>query len=86
MGSLGAAPQIALLVVAAVAGAILGLIASHFVRGNKRRMRMLIVLGFTCGLIAGTILRRRRRAAGHFRFATLISGLWPPQWRHQLRW
>ena len=61
MGSLEPTHLIALLVAVAIIAAICGFIASAAARRNKRRARGLFLVGFFCGLMAGTILRGRRR-------------------------
>src|ERR1700686_5502030 len=66
MGTLGPTHLIALLVAVAIIAAICGFIASAVARRNKRRARGFFLLGFFCGLMAGAILRGRRRGPGHF--------------------
>jgi uncharacterized membrane protein YeaQ/YmgE (transglycosylase-associated protein family) len=61
MGSLGPTHLIALLVAVAIIAAICGFIASAVARRNKRRARGFFLVGFFCGLMAGAILRGRRR-------------------------
>ena len=61
MGSLGSTHLISLLLAVAIIAATCGFIASAVVRRNKRRARRLFLLGFFCGLMAGAILRGRRR-------------------------
>jgi hypothetical protein len=61
MGSLGPTHLISLLLVVAIIAATGGFIASAVVRRNKRRARGSFLLGFFCGLMAGVILRTRRR-------------------------
>ena len=61
MGSLGPTHLIALLVAVAIIAAMCGFIASAVARRNKRRARGFFLLGFVCGLMAGAILRGRRR-------------------------
>ncbi len=61
MGSLGPTHLISLLLAVAIIAATCGFIASAVVRSNKRRARRLFLLGFFCGLMAGVILRGRRR-------------------------
>lgn len=56
MGSLGPIQLIAALLVITVIAAISGFTLA---RTNKRRTRMSFVVGFACGLMAGTVLRRR---------------------------
>ena len=60
MGSLGPTALIAALLAVAIVAAISGFIASVLARRNKRRARGIFVVGFACGLMAGTVLRRRR--------------------------
>ena len=60
MGSLGPTAPIAVLLAVAIVAAISGFIASVLARRNKRRARGIFVVGFACGLVAGTVLRRRR--------------------------
>ena len=88
MGSLEPTHLIALLVVVAIIAAICGFIASAVARRNKRRARGFFHLGFFCGLMAGAILRGRRRGTGHFAARALTFaashvqlGMWPPPWR-----
>jgi len=61
MGSLEPTHLIALLVAVAIIAAMCGFIASAVARRNKRRVRGFFLLGFFCGLMAGAILRGRRR-------------------------
>ena len=61
MGSLGPTHLIALLLAVAIIAAIRGFIASAVAQRNKRRARGFFLLGFFCGLMAGAILRGRRR-------------------------
>jgi len=61
MGSLAPTHLISLLVAVAIIAATCGFIASAVVRRNKRRARGFFLLGFFCGLMAGAILRGRRR-------------------------
>ena len=61
MGSLGPTHLISLLLAVAIIAATCGFIASAVVRRNKRRARGFFLLGFFCGLMAGAILRGRRR-------------------------
>jgi hypothetical protein len=61
MGSLEPTHLIALLVAVAIIAAMCGFIASAVARRNKRRARGFFLLGFFCGLMAGAILRGRRR-------------------------
>jgi len=61
MGSLGPTRLTSLLLAVAIIAATCGFIASAVVRRNKRRARRLFLLGFFCGLMAGAILRGRRR-------------------------
>jgi uncharacterized membrane protein YeaQ/YmgE (transglycosylase-associated protein family) len=61
MGSLGPTHLSLLLLAVAIIAATCGFIASAVARRTKRRARGFFVLGFFCGLIAGPILRRRRR-------------------------
>jgi uncharacterized membrane protein YeaQ/YmgE (transglycosylase-associated protein family) len=66
MGSLGPTHLISLLLAVAVIAAACGFIASAVVRRNKRRARGFFLLGFFCGLMAGAILRGRRRGLNAF--------------------
>jgi len=50
-----------LLLAVAVVAAMAGFTASVLMRRNKRCERGHFVLGFVCGLTAGTVLRRRLR-------------------------
>ena len=91
MGSLEPTHLIALLVAVAIIAAICGFIASAVARRNKRRARGFFLLGFFCGLMAGAILRGRRRGPGHFAarakaFAAsrVQLGLWPSPWHRQV--
>jgi hypothetical protein len=61
MGSLGLTHLISLLLAVAIVAATCGFIASAVVRRNKRHSRRFFLLGFFCGLMAGAILRGRRR-------------------------
>ena len=61
MGSLGPTHLIALLLAVATMAAIGGFVASAVARKNRRRARGPFILGFFCGLMAGAILRGRRR-------------------------
>jgi uncharacterized membrane protein YeaQ/YmgE (transglycosylase-associated protein family) len=61
MGSLGPTHLISLLLAVAIIAATCGFIASAVVRRNQRRSRGFFFLGFFCGLMAGAILRGRRR-------------------------
>jgi hypothetical protein len=60
MGSLGPTHLIALLLAVAIIASIGGFIASAATRRNRRRARGWFILGFFCGLMAGTKLRGRR--------------------------
>ena len=72
MGSLG---LISLLLAVAIIAATCGYIGSAIARRNKRRARGYFILGFMCGSMAGTILRRTRRGTDHFatRALTLVA-------------
>ncbi len=75
MGSLG---LISLLLAVAIIAATCGYIGSAVVRRNKRRARgRYFLLGFFCGSMAGTILRRTRRGTDHFaaRALTLVASI-----------
>src|SRR5271166_900091 len=61
MGSLAPTQLISLLLAVAAIAAASGFIASAIARRNKRRTRRSFLLGFFCGLMAGSILRGRRR-------------------------
>jgi hypothetical protein len=62
MGSLGPTHLICLLLAVAIIAATCGFIASAVAGRNKRRRaRGFFLLGFFCGLLAGVILRGRRR-------------------------
>lgn len=60
MGSLGTAQLISLLLAVATVAALFGFIAST-VALRKRRARRQFLLGFACGLLAGALVRSRRR-------------------------
>jgi hypothetical protein len=62
MGSLGTTQLISLVVGLAAVAASGGFVASTVARRNKRRARGYFLVGFFCGLLAGGILHRRRRA------------------------
>jgi hypothetical protein len=61
MGSLGPTHLIALLLAVAIAASITGFIASAAMQRKKRYARRLVAFGFVCGLMAGAVLRSRRR-------------------------
>jgi hypothetical protein len=61
MQAVGPMQLIMLLVAVAVVAAAAGFLASVVVRRNKRRTRGVFVLGFLCGVTAGTLVRTRRR-------------------------
>jgi hypothetical protein len=61
MGAFGTAHLVCLLLAVASVAALCGFIASTVARTNKRRARGFFVVGVFCGLLAGRILRRRRR-------------------------
>jgi len=65
MGSLGPTQLIALLLAVAIIGSITGFIASAAMQ-KKRHARRFLALGFFCGLLAGAILRSRRRGLTTF--------------------
>jgi hypothetical protein len=87
MGSLGPTHLIALLLAVAIAASTTGFIASAAMQRKKRHARRFLAVGFLCGLMAGAILRSRRRglttvspraftvAASHLRPAMLATGL-----------
>ena len=60
MGSLGTTQLVSLLLAVAAVAALCGFVAST-ARRKKRRARGFFLLGFFSGLMAGTILRGRRR-------------------------
>jgi hypothetical protein len=60
MGSLGPTHLIALLLAVAIVASTAGFVASAARRRNKRRARGWFIVGFVCGLMAGTKLRGRR--------------------------
>jgi hypothetical protein len=64
MWSLGPTQLIALLVAVAITAAMCGFAASVLARRNKRRTRRIFVVGFCCGLLAGGIVRNKRRRTG----------------------
>lgn len=66
MGSLGPIQLIAALLVIAIVAAMSGFTLA---RTSKRRARVSFVVGFFCGLTAGTVLRRRRSWLNTFRTA-----------------
>lgn len=66
MGSLGPIHLIAGLLVIIIVAAMSGF---SLARTNKRRARVSFVVGFVCGLTAGTVLRRRRHWLTVFRTA-----------------
>jgi hypothetical protein len=59
--SLDAIQLIALLLVVAIVAAIAGFVGSAIARRRRQRARRFFVLGFSCGLLTGRMLRRRRR-------------------------
>lgn len=61
MGPLGPTHLILLLLAVAAVTGTAGFIASAVIRRNKRRARAIFLLGFASGLMAGAILRGRRR-------------------------
>jgi hypothetical protein len=71
MEAVGPTQLIVLLIAVAAIAATSGFLGSVVVRRRKRRTRGIFVLGFLCGVTAGTILRTRRRilyalgAVGH---------------------
>lgn len=67
MGSLGPTYLVFLLLAVAIVAAVCGFIASIAVRRNERRARGYLLVGFCCGLLAGGILRRRRRGLNALR-------------------
>jgi hypothetical protein len=82
MGSLGSAHLIALLLAGATIAAMGGFVASAVARRYKQRARGPFLLGFFCGLMAGAILRGRRRGiralgalAGHTDVRPLTAGI-----------
>jgi hypothetical protein len=64
VGSLALTQLISLVVVVAAISATGGFITSAVVRRKKRRARGIFVLGFFCGLMAGSVLVTRRRGQG----------------------
>ena len=77
MGSLGPTHLISLLLAVAIIAATCGFIASAVARRNERRTRGVFLLGFSCGWMAGSILRGRRRglnALGAYRVLKLTAG------------
>jgi uncharacterized membrane protein YeaQ/YmgE (transglycosylase-associated protein family) len=60
MGSLGST-QLTLLLAAIIVATLSGFVGSAVTRGRKRRARRYFLLGFSCGLIAGVVMQRRRR-------------------------
>lgn len=61
MQAVGPTQLIVLLVAVAIVAATSGFLGSVVVRRRKRRARGVFVLGFLCGVTAGTFLRTRRR-------------------------
>jgi small basic protein len=61
MWSLGTTQLISLLLAVATVAALCGFITSAVARRNKRRTRGIFLVGFFSGLMAGAILRGRRR-------------------------
>lgn len=78
MGSLGPTQLIVLLVAVATIAAICGFIASAVARRNKRRARGSFLVGFVCGLMAGTILRGRRRGLNALGALARCADVRPP--------
>jgi hypothetical protein len=66
MASLGATHLMALLLAVAITSSITGFIASAATRRKKHHARRFLALGFFCGLMAGAILRGRRRGLATF--------------------
>jgi hypothetical protein len=73
MGSLAVTQLVSLVLAVAAVGVTGGFIASAVVRRKKRRARGIFVLGFFCGLMAGSVLVARRR--GQNTFATAAHGI-----------
>jgi uncharacterized membrane protein YeaQ/YmgE (transglycosylase-associated protein family) len=78
MGSLAPTHLISLLVAVAIIAATCGFIASAVVRRNKRRARGFFLLGFFCGLMAGAILRGRRRGLNALGAVARCADVRPP--------
>lgn len=61
MASIGTTPLIALLLAVAAIAALCGFFAATVAQGRKRRARRIFVVGVFCGLLAGELVRVRRR-------------------------
>lgn len=73
MGPLALAQLISLVGAVAAIGATGGFIASAVTRRKKRRTRAIFMVGFFCGLLAGSVLAARRR--GQNTFAAAARGI-----------
>jgi hypothetical protein len=84
MGSLAVTQLVSLVLAVAAIGVAGGFIASAVVRRKKRRARAIFVLGFFCGLMAGSVLVARRR--GQNTFVTAANGIHLRSLRTAIGW
>lgn len=75
MASLGTTQLTSLLLVMVVAAALCGFVAATVAQRKKRRTRRVFLAGVFCGLLAGELVRGRRRAMTAFTGITRALGL-----------
>jgi len=94
MGFLGPTYLVVLLLGVGTVAALTGFIAATIAQRSNRRSRKIFAVGFTCGLLAGAILRRRHRGASGFAARSLrltsspgrlgLPAQWPRRVRHSV--